>query len=148
MSVPYTTDEKPRVSVDDYSLSSTLDDDRVLQEIGYAPSFKREFTNLATVSLSLVFAYIEIASDQFPFIVHVIDKLRIQHYGTMLERRYDVQHTIANRRTLVGVLVLAIGLVHEHDSGHEHRRNRERLSDVRWNVSGTKLSSADVGIRI
>ena len=32
------------------SVNSTLDDDRVLEQIGYAPSFKREFTNLATVS--------------------------------------------------------------------------------------------------
>ena len=35
---------------DGYSLSSTLDnDDKVLQDIGYKNSFKREFTNLATV---------------------------------------------------------------------------------------------------
>lgn len=35
--------------VDNESVSSTLDDDRLLQEIGYVPSFKREFSNLATV---------------------------------------------------------------------------------------------------
>lgn len=39
------------VVADNASLSSTLDDDRVLEEIGYVPSFKREFSNLATVSL-------------------------------------------------------------------------------------------------
>ena len=33
----------------DDAASSILDDDRVLQEIGYKPSFKREFSNLATV---------------------------------------------------------------------------------------------------
>lgn len=35
--------------IDNESVNSTLDDDRVLQEIGYVPSFKREFSNLATV---------------------------------------------------------------------------------------------------
>ncbi|KAI0092332.1 APC amino acid permease [Irpex rosettiformis] len=38
---------------DGYSLSSTLDnDDRLLQDIGYKNSFKREFTNLATISFA------------------------------------------------------------------------------------------------
>ncbi|KAF7794613.1 hypothetical protein EIP86_005749 [Pleurotus ostreatoroseus] len=36
------------VSVDNHSVSSTLDDDKVLEDIGYVPSFKREFSNLAT----------------------------------------------------------------------------------------------------
>ncbi|KAI0684048.1 APC amino acid permease [Cytidiella melzeri] len=40
------------VTIDNASLSSTLDDDRVLEEIGYVPSFKREFTNLATISFA------------------------------------------------------------------------------------------------
>lgn len=31
------------------------EDDRVLGEIGYVPSFKREFSNLATVSISITF---------------------------------------------------------------------------------------------
>ena len=32
------------------SLASTaLDDDRLLRDMGYVPSFRREFTNLATV---------------------------------------------------------------------------------------------------
>jgi hypothetical protein len=44
------------VTVDSASALSTLDDDRVLEEIGYVPSFKREFSNLATVrSYSPVF---------------------------------------------------------------------------------------------
>jgi hypothetical protein len=30
------------------------DDDKLLEEIGYVPSFKREFSNLATVRLILV----------------------------------------------------------------------------------------------
>ncbi|KAI0339091.1 amino acid permease [Trametopsis cervina] len=40
------------VVVDNASTSSTLDDDRVLEEIGYVPSFKREFSNLATISFA------------------------------------------------------------------------------------------------
>ncbi|PSR79926.1 hypothetical protein PHLCEN_2v6827 [Hermanssonia centrifuga] len=40
------------VDIDDQSISSTLDDDKVLQDIGYVPSFKREFSNLATISFA------------------------------------------------------------------------------------------------
>ena len=36
--------------MDNQSVSSTLDDDKLLEDIGYMPSFKREFSNLATVS--------------------------------------------------------------------------------------------------
>ena len=41
---------KETVAVDNRSVSSTLDDDKLLEDIGYMPSFKREFSNLATVS--------------------------------------------------------------------------------------------------
>jgi hypothetical protein len=34
------------------SASSLNEDDKKLQELGYVPSFKREFTNLATVSVT------------------------------------------------------------------------------------------------
>ncbi|KAI0684049.1 amino acid permease-domain-containing protein [Cytidiella melzeri] len=37
---------------DSESVSSTLDDDKVLEEMGYKNSFKREFTNLATISFA------------------------------------------------------------------------------------------------
>ena len=47
----YDAGQEPRISMDE-SLSSTLDDDKVLQDLGYVPSFKREFSNLATVSIS------------------------------------------------------------------------------------------------
>jgi hypothetical protein len=41
-----------------HSFSSTLDnDDKVLQEMGYKNSFKREFTNLATVSWFIVLIF-------------------------------------------------------------------------------------------
>lgn len=44
---------KQGVTVDDQSVSSTLDDDKLLEDIGYMPSFKREFSNLATVRFSV-----------------------------------------------------------------------------------------------
>ena len=44
------------------------------------------------------------------------DKLRIQHYGSLLERRHDVQHAYAPRRTILGDLVLAPWLVHVPNS--------------------------------
>ena len=37
------------------SISSSDEDDRVLQEIGYVPSFRREFSNLATVRARVTF---------------------------------------------------------------------------------------------
>lgn len=36
-------------SVPDQAVPAGIDDDRKLQELGYIPSFKREFSNLATV---------------------------------------------------------------------------------------------------
>ncbi|PSR79928.1 hypothetical protein PHLCEN_2v6829 [Hermanssonia centrifuga] len=41
-----------RMSLDAKSMSSTLEDDKILKELGYAPSFKREFSNLATAQVS------------------------------------------------------------------------------------------------
>jgi hypothetical protein len=43
--------KQEKALVDNQSVSSLTDDDRVLQEIGYVPSFKREFSNLATVRI-------------------------------------------------------------------------------------------------
>lgn len=45
----YDDKAKQDALVDGSSVDSTLEDDRILQEIGYVPSFKREFSNLATV---------------------------------------------------------------------------------------------------
>ena len=36
-------------AVPDQAVAAGIDDDRKLEELGYVPSFKREFTNLATV---------------------------------------------------------------------------------------------------
>ena len=38
-------------AVPDQAVAVEIDDDRKLEELGYIPSFKREFSNLATVSL-------------------------------------------------------------------------------------------------
>ena len=38
-------------AVPDQVVAVEIDDDRKLEELGYIPSFKREFSNLATVSL-------------------------------------------------------------------------------------------------
>ena len=39
------------------AIGNSDDDDRKLVALGYQPSFKREFTNLATVSLAVVFIF-------------------------------------------------------------------------------------------
>jgi len=36
-------------AVPDQAVAVEIDDDRKLEELGYVPSFKREFSNLATV---------------------------------------------------------------------------------------------------
>jgi len=36
-------------AVPDQAVAVEIDDDRKLEELGYIPSFKREFSNLATV---------------------------------------------------------------------------------------------------
>ena len=52
MSEKHEKQSQEDVVADNASLVSTDHDDRVLEEIGYIPSFKREFSNLATVRLS------------------------------------------------------------------------------------------------
>ena len=37
-------------AVPDQAVAVEIDDDRKLEELGYVPSFKREFSNLATAS--------------------------------------------------------------------------------------------------
>ena len=92
---------------DDRSDSSTLADDALLQEIGYKPSFKREFTNLSTVRscVPTIFpAYL------WPNML--ADKLRVQYHGPLLERRDDIQHAAALRRARLRDMVLDPRLVH------------------------------------
>ena len=53
----YDDKAKQDALVDGSSVDSTLEDDRILQEIGYVPSFKREFSNLATVRVRSAVPY-------------------------------------------------------------------------------------------
>ncbi|THG98846.1 hypothetical protein EW026_g3409 [Hermanssonia centrifuga] len=71
-----------RMSLDAKSMSSTLEDDKILKELGYAPSFKREFSNLAT------------------------------YYGVVFECRYDLQHSSLTRRAGFSNLVLDLGIMY------------------------------------
>ena len=45
------SDEKPFDTADEKPFDTANNDDQELMAFGYKPSFKREFTNLATVSL-------------------------------------------------------------------------------------------------
>ena len=98
--------EKKDVQADSHSVSSksSTDDDNKLLEIGYVPSFKREFSNIATVCLpqSLMDAYTHFSPDQ----------LRVQHHGALLEYRDDVQHPSHSRWTGLGDMVLDLGCLH------------------------------------
>jgi len=59
-------------AVPDQAVAVGIDDDRKLEELGYVPSFKREFSNLATVRRhspkqnpvrSLLIKFVETRSD-------------------------------------------------------------------------------------
>ena len=59
------------------SSSSLIDDDKELEALGYVPSFKREFSNIATVCiLSSV--------EQRALTDACTDQLRLQYHGPML----------------------------------------------------------------
>ncbi len=51
----------PNESVSVHSTGSSSDDDKELEALGYVPSFKREFSNLATVWLVCAFLSIHSA---------------------------------------------------------------------------------------
>ena len=106
--------------VDNQSVSSVLDDDRLLQEIGYVPSFKREFSNLATVRHILLHSGtcprcfssgvigVRMLNRQFVS----TDQLRVQHHGPVLQHSHDLQHPAAARRACIGDMVLDPGCLH------------------------------------
>ena len=96
-----------RKSTDTPSISSSDDDDKVLQEIGYVPSFRREFSNLATVS-KIIFC----SHDRNSFTRPCSDQFRVQYNGSMLQYRDDLQHTTSTRRAIFSDLVLDIGSMH------------------------------------
>jgi hypothetical protein len=101
---------------------TTLDeDDRVLEEIGYVPSFKREFSNLATVNIGITFGLVFRATEK------VADLVRLQYHGPLLQCCYHFQHPTHVGRTFLsksrrykrynclsvaGYLVMDIGRVH------------------------------------
>ena len=51
-------------AVPDQVVAVEIDDDRKLEELGYIPSFKREFSNLATVSLLFSKSFLFPAPDE------------------------------------------------------------------------------------
>ena len=51
------------------------EDDKKLEAMGYVPSFKREFSNLATVCAPTLL------SDRVSYGCGLLDQLRLQHYG-------------------------------------------------------------------
>ena len=63
-------------AVPDQAVAVEIDDDRKLEELGYIPSFKREFSNLATVSLLFSKGFLFPAPDETG-----PDQLCVQHHG-------------------------------------------------------------------
>ena len=79
------TKKKDEVMVDNRSVDdSTLDDDKLLEDIGYVPSFKREFSNLATVRFPRVSRAIDQALMSDRVSATPTDQLRVQYYGPLL----------------------------------------------------------------
>ena len=87
-------------SVASGSDSSSADDNKLL-EIGYVPSFKREFSNIATVRVQ--YPMNELLAD-FP-----ADQLRVQYHGSVLEYRDHIQHALDSGRSRLRDLVLDPG---------------------------------------
>lgn len=96
--------EKKDALADARSVASASDssaDDNKLLEIGYVPSFKREFSNVATVCRP--FAIADRLTDR------TADQLRVQYHGSLLEYRDHLQHTLATWRSRLRNLVLDSG---------------------------------------
>lgn len=110
---PSATVSKP---ADSSSLQSSTrngydgDDDALLEQIGYQPSFRREFTSLSTVGRAAPLLAERTRAE--PLYLLPTDKLRVQCHGPLLERRDDVQHAAVRRRACVRDLVLDPRLVH------------------------------------
>ena len=97
---------EPRVSVDDTTLAGSVEDDKLLRELGYVPSFRREFSNLATVRDICVQQILQCLTSLD------VDKFRVQYHGSLLQYRYDLQYTTSARRAVLSDLVLDIGSMH------------------------------------
>ena len=81
---------------------NSTDDDNKLLEIGYVPSFKREFSNIATVRTPFL-RLSPMTFDVDP------DQLRVQHHGSLLKHCYNLQHSSDPRWTRLGDMVLDSG---------------------------------------
>ena len=108
MKLTFGKERKETVAVDNRSVSSTLDDDKLLEDIGYVPSFKREFSNLATVSRFCLCSTIII---DIPRIASP-DQFRVQYHGALLVGRDDLQYPTTSRRPCICDVVLDPGRVH------------------------------------
>lgn len=108
MSIESHDPRKHSKSKDDYaqSVSSTDDDDKVLQQIGYVPSFRREFSNLATVRPEITRPSVFRGTKKLSMVNVRTDQLRIQYHGSLLQYRNDVQHPADVGWTCIGHLVL------------------------------------------
>ena len=112
------TKKKDEVMVDNRSVDdSTLDDDKLLEDIGYVPSFKREFSNLATVRFPRVSRAIDQALMSDRVSATPTDQLRVQYHGSLLVYCNDVQHSTPPRRPCICDVVLDPWRVHVLHSG-------------------------------
>lgn len=111
---------------EDRAASSTgQDDDAVLQEMGYVPSFQREFTSLSTVCNFL-------KPPVYLLFMCALDQLCFQHHGSVLQHRDYFQHASVVRGPCLGNMVLAAWLVHVFDAWYNipGHTNAHQLSNV------------------
>ena len=111
---------QPMSAVPDQAVAVEIDDDRKLGELGYIPSFKREFSNLPTVRRRFpkksrlltsdktcrkpfrlasrsIFWYFPSTSSQKP------GRLPGRMLECLCQHSYDIQHTTLTRRSSFGL---------------------------------------------
>ena len=76
-------------AVPDHAVTVGIDDDRKLEELGYIPSFKREFSNLATVRGSL--SHVFVRSPPMVTVESHSDQLCIQYHGIFISPKEETQ---------------------------------------------------------
>ena len=136
-------------SVASGSEGSSLDDDNKLLEIGYVPSFKREFSNIATVraaAFCLAVVCRVPRRDRAP-----ADQLRVQHHGPVLERRDDFQHAADTRRAVVRDVVLDPGggdVLHARCVSRSHAFDTAAFRAYRNDAHGRAAPSEEVRVRV
>ncbi|QRV84276.1 amino acid permease [Ceratobasidium sp. AG-Ba] len=92
------------------------DDDAELLAMGYVPSFKREFTNVATIS--------------FAFSI-----MGLQNVFVYCN---DFQHPAHTRGTSIGRVVLDSGSIHVFHPGRQYRGDCLRIPNRRWSLYGVR----------